>query len=459
MKSSLDLSFFPMDRAAAQYEDLVREVGGKNLALALQRPDGVTFRMALKLLDAGRDDAATRRYLDRQIKMLLWQKGGSRLFVESPDSCWGEFLRQSWSDADGVSGERAFDAAFMGRKLFDEPFQVIVDEGLPDAMEPAVHLGGHLDGCRIGFDLGGSDRKCAALIDGEVVFSEEIPWDPYFQDDPEYHRRGIAESLHRAAQHLPRVDAIGGSAAGVYINNEVRAASLFRGLSEQAFNERIRYYFHELSKEWNVPVMIVNDGEVTALAASLSHGGGGILGVALGTSTAAGYVRPDGRLTCWLNELAFVPVDFREDAPVDEWSGDRGCGVQYFSQQAVARLGPLAGMPLEPEEKFPEYLERVQNALAAGNEPAMRIFDTIGLYLGHTLAWWQRFYAFDKLLLLGRVMSGPGGHRIQAGARKVLRSHYPLVSHILDFIEVSERDKRHGQAIAAASLTAVKQKS
>ena len=57
--------------------------------------------------------------------------------------------------------------------------------------------------------------KAAALIDGEVVFSEETRWDPYFQSDPSYHLAGVRESLRRAAAHLPRVDAIGGSAAGI----------------------------------------------------------------------------------------------------------------------------------------------------------------------------------------------------------------------------------------------------
>ena len=56
----------------------------------------------------------------------------------------------------------------------------------------------------------------------------------------------------------------------------------------------------------------------------------------MGTSVAGGYVTADGSITPWLNELAFVPIDYRENAPVDEWSGDRGCAVQYFCQQGVA---------------------------------------------------------------------------------------------------------------------------
>ena len=105
---------------------------------------------------------------------------------------------------------------------------------LPAERSTTRPLGRHLEGCRIGFDLGGSDRKVAAVIDGRVVFSEETVWDPYHKPDPQYHIDGIMDSLAKAAAHLPRVDAIGGSAAGVYVNNRVKAGSLFRGVPQDA---------------------------------------------------------------------------------------------------------------------------------------------------------------------------------------------------------------------------------
>src|SRR4029450_297553 len=88
-------------------------------------------------------------------------------------------------------------------------------------------LGRHLEGYRIGFDLGASDRKCAAVANGQVVFSDEVPWSPSKEADPQYHFDGINDSLRRAAAHLPRVDAIGGSRAGVYVNNKLRGAWRF----------------------------------------------------------------------------------------------------------------------------------------------------------------------------------------------------------------------------------------
>ena len=249
---------------------------------------------------------------------------------------------------------------------------------VPEEKIAAIPLGGHLDGCRIGFDLGGSDRKCAAVVDGEVVHSEEVEWNPYFESDPRYHFDGIMDSLGRAAAHLPRVDAIGGSAAGVYVDSEPRVGSLFRGISEEDFEREIRLIFKKIRHEMNdVPFEVVNDGEVTALAASLAFDTSNILGIAMGTSLAAGYCDGDGRITGQLNELAFVPVDYRDDAPVDEWSGDVGCGVQYFSQQAVARLAPAAGLEHPDHIPFAERLVDIQSLMERGDERARRIYESI----------------------------------------------------------------------------------
>lgn len=259
-----------------------------------------------------------------------------------------------------------------------------------------------------GFDLGGSDRKCAALKDGVVVFSEEIPWDPYFQKDSQYHIDGIRDSLKRAAQHLPRVDAIVGSAAGVYVNNEVPAASLFRGISKENFEKSIRYLFHSLQKEWGVPFEVINDGEVTALAGSMALKSNAVLGISMGTSVAAGYVTAQGNLTPWLNELAFTPVDYRKNAPLDEWSGDSGCALQYFSQQGVARFAHAADLKYN-DMPFPEQLVKVQELLKKGDNRAASIYRTIGTCFGYAIADWTGFYDISKILFLGRVSSGEGG--------------------------------------------------
>lgn len=422
----------------------------RTVELALSRSDGTTFRWAGAILSpGGHHDALTLRFLERHVKFLLWQKGGNRLLIAGAPE-----VAAALATIYSATGARAFDREFIGRKIFGAPIhiQAVAASELPAANDTVMTLGRNLDGCRIGFDLGGSDRKCAALIDGEVVFSEEIVWDPYFQSDPNYHIEGIHDSLQRAAAHLPRVDAIGGSSAGVYVNNEVRAASLFRGVSPADFESHIRRIFLTLKERWQgIPFEVVNDGEVTALAGSMALNANRVLGVAMGTSEAAGYVDAAGHIKPWLNELAFAPVDFRDPAtaPVDEWSGDHGCGALYFSQQAVARLAPAAGFDFGAMP-FPEQLVRVQAAMLAEDARAAAIYETIGCYFGYAIAHYADYYDISNLLILGRVTSGEGGNVIVNEAETVLATEFPELQ--ITLVVPDEHTKRHGQAVAAASL-------
>jgi predicted NBD/HSP70 family sugar kinase len=187
----------------------------------------------------------------------------------------------------------------------------------------------------------------------------------------------------------------------------------------------------------------------------MSLGENAILGIALGTSTAAGYVTPDGNITSWLDELAFVPIDDNPAAPVDEWSGDYGVGSQYFSQQCVGRLMPAAGIEAPVDMPLPQKLELVQQLMATGDDRATKIYQTIGTYLGYGVAHFADFYELCHVLVLGRVTSGPGGDCIVNGARAVLESEFPDLARQITFHVPSEKDKRHGQAIAAASLPAL----
>ncbi|HYM83286.1 MAG TPA: hypothetical protein VEY67_03960 [Candidatus Dormibacteraeota bacterium] len=291
------------------------------------------------------------------------------------------------------------------------------------------------------------------MIDGEVVFSEEVGWDPSRQPDPQWHFDQIMDSLRRAAAHMPRVDAIGGSSAGIYVDNEVRAASLFRAVPPDLFRARVTGLFDELREAWGgIPFVVANDGDVTALAGSMSSGVGGLIGIAMGSSEAAGYVTPERTLTTRLNELAFAPLDVSPASPVDEWSGDVGCGVQYLSQQAVARLLPVAGIEVEAGTPLPERLVLLQRLMATEDERARRVYETVGTYLGYALLEYSALYEISHALVLGRVTTGPGGDVIVEQARRALRVEDPEAADRIVFHAVSERDKRHGQAVAAASL-------
>ncbi len=449
--------FVPASLWVREYHELCRQHGQRPLTIALVRPDGSSSLYRETVLPAAAEwQFLNLRHVERVLKFLLWARGGSRVLLAGAPELAAP-LKEIYS----TRGARAFDADFV-RRVFDEDPVV---EAVPESELPRPKTAGrgksagrHLEGCRIGFDLGGSDRKCAAVIDGELAHSEEIPWDPYFQKDPGYHREGIMDSLRNAARHLPRVDAIGGSAAGVYVNNRVRVASLFRGVPEELFKDRVENMFLDIARDWNVPLQVVNDGDVTALAGSMELDDGAVLGVAMGTSTAAGYVDSGGSITNWLSELAFVPLDYHPDAPVDEWSGDRGCGVQYFSQQAVARLIPAAGLDIDQSLPQREQLVAVQDLMQTGDERAARVYRTIGTCFGYAVAQYARFYAIRHLLVLGRVLSGPGGELLLDQARTVLRDEFPETAAAIELRMPDEKQKRHGQAIAAASLPPIEPK-
>jgi len=361
----------------------------------------------------------------------------------------GEHIRACYAPG----GLREFDAPFMGG-VYEQEFAVEVcdADSVPAEREQSVAIGRHLDGCRIGFDAGASDRKVSAVIEGESVFEEEVVWNPKTQGDPRYHYHHIQSALHMAAAHMPRVDAIGVSSAGIYIDNRVRVASLFRGVPKDRFEAEVAPLFLRLGKEWGVPIEVANDGDVTALAGSMNLNANAVLGIALGSSEAGGYVTREGNITGWLNELAFVPIDFSPEAPVDEWSGDRGCGVQYFSQEAAIRLAPRAGIDLDASLTPAEKLKVVQDLHAKGDERARLIFETIGVYMGYGVAYYADYYDIGQLLILGRVTSGEGGPIILNRAQEVLKVEFPELAAKIKMDLPDEMARRVGQAVAAASL-------
>jgi predicted NBD/HSP70 family sugar kinase len=452
-RAPLDEDFRPAVLANRAFEREVRDCGAAiPLVLGLERADGSVSRFETAVFPDGHPTAgANLRYAERLVKFLLWQRGGWKVYVGGPSSI-GDHIRRTYSP----EGERAFDARVMGDDIYDNPFTVVAcaPAEVPAEKEEEQPLGRHLDGCRIGFDLGASDLKVSAVVDGQAVFSHEIVWEPRKQSDPEYHYRYIMEALRLAASKMPRVDAIGGSSAGVYVNNRVRIASLFRGVPRERYHAA-RDLFLRIRQELGVPLEIVNDGEVTALAGSMSLEDNAVLGIALGSSQAGGYVTPAGNITGWLNELAFVPVDYNPDAAQDEWSGDHGVGAQYFSQQCVFRLAPRGGIELPADATDADRLKVAQQHLETGHPGAVKIWQTMGIYMGYGIAHYADFYALRHVLILGRCTSGAGGPLILEGALEVLRGEFPLLAERIALHLPDEKIRRVGQSIAAASLPAL----
>lgn len=450
----LDSSFRPAILANRAFEQEVSP-GGVPLVISLERDNENCSRFESRVFPEGHPRAeANLAYVERLIKFLLWQRGGYRIHIGGPRSI-GEYIQKIYS----AEGMRRFDYHFMGEQVYERAFTVVLCDpaDVPPARESGKQLGGYLDGCRIGFDLGASDRKVSALIDGQVVFSEEVIWEPRIQSDPAYHYQEIKTALQTAATKLPRVDAIGGSSAGIYIDNRPMVASLFRGIPAEKFEE-IHNLFLRLRQELDVPLEVINDGDVTALAGSMSLEDNGVLGIAMGSSEAAGYVDLNGHILGWLNELAFAPLDYSPVAPVDEWSGDRGCGSLYLSQQCVFRLAPRAGIQIPGAITDAEKLEFVQDKLESGHAGAEKIWQSMGIYLGYALAQYGEFYDIKHVLILGRCTSGRGGLLILEGAKAVLDGEFPELAGRIQVRLPDERSRRVGQAIAAASLPVIERK-
>ncbi|MBN1312711.1 MAG: ROK family protein [Anaerolineae bacterium] len=446
----LDADFLPAALYNRAFRHAVQESGGGiPLVIGLERAHGALSRYKTAIFPeehpASKDNL---RYVERIIKFLLWQRSGWKVYVGGP-----EHIAAAIKAVYTIEGERSFDVRFMGEDVYLQPFTVIPckPDEVPPQNEPQQPLGFHLDGYRIGFDLGASDLKVSAIANGDAIFATEIEWNPRDQRSPDYHRQKIVAALKLAASKMPRVDAIGGSSAGVYIDNRPMIASLFRGVPKEDFDQ-VRSMFLQIREEFGVPLEIVNDGEVTALAGSMSLGDNGVLGIAMGSSEAAGYVTVDGNITSWLNELAFAPVDYNPDAPIDEWSGDRGVGAQYFSQQCVFRLARKAGVQIPAELSNAQKLRFVQEKLEAGDADAVEIWQSMGIYLGYALAHYADFYDLKHVLILGRCTSGRGGPLMVEGARKVLQEEFPALAAKLTLHLPDEKSRRVGQSIAAASL-------
>ena len=440
----LDPGFIPLGKFFASFLKDAKQP----LDIAVERSGGEIAVYKTFIHGTEEYAQADRYYADRIVKFLLWSKGGFRVYISGSDSVY-----EAISAAYRAGGSREFDADFMAN-VYERPFEVVKCGEVPAEYSNPQAIGRHLDGCRIGFDAGGSDRKVSAVINGESVFSEEVVWYPKVTEDPDYHYEGIVSALKSAAEHMPRVDAVGVSSAGIYIDNRTMVASLFLKVPKELFDAKVKDIYIRAVRDTfgDVPVVVANDGDVSALAGAMSLGENNILGIAMGTSEAVGYVDENGNVTGWLNELAFAPVDANPEAMADEWSGDIGCGVKYFSQDGVIKLAPRAGIELNETDAPAQKLKAVQALMEAGDERAAKVYRSIGVYLGHTLAFYHGFDGLRHVLLLGRVMSGRGGDIILETCRQVLADEYPEAAKEIIPTLPDEKARRVGQSVAAASL-------
>ncbi len=457
IKAPLDPKFKPMSILVREYKANVAKSENQKVAISIARNRGFISTTELTIFKDGTGhDEENCFVLERVIKTLLWIKGGYKITVAGSKPVY-EHIAKCYLEENGA---RAFDRDFMSG-VFERPFEVEYLENASDAPatnEASDAIGRHLDGCRIGFDGGGSDRKVSAVIDGESVFSEEVIWHPKEHADLEYQYAGILSAFREAASKMPRVDAIGVSSAGVFIDNRAMVSSLFNKVPRDVYGDRVKNVYLDAAKElsqelgYDIPIEVCNDGDVTALAGAMDLNDTDVLGIAMGTSEAGGYVDDKGNITGWLNELAFVPVDADKDAMVDEWSGDYGCGVKYFSQDGVIKLAPAAGIEFPEGLTLAEKLKHVQTLHAEGDPRTRGIYETIGVYFGYQIPYYAMFYNIKYVLILGRVTSGEGGLILLEKAREVLNTEFPELAKKISLEIPDEKSRRLGQSVVAASL-------
>ena len=450
VQAKLDPQFTPLALVCREMREATGS-DGQDIVIGIERNKGYTTTYRTRIFKDGcGHDEENFKFVERITKSLLWVAGGYKVIIAGSEVV-GNKIKEAYT----YGGLRDFDVHFM-EKVYEDKFSVEI-RALKDAPEDkssAAPIGRHLDGCRIGFDAGGSDRKVSAVVNGESVYSEEVVWFPKINSDPDYHYQGILDAMKTAASHMPRVDAIGVSSAGVYVDNRIMAASLFLKVNEEDFDKKVKNMYIDVAREIgeNIPIEVANDGDVTALAGAMDLNENAVLGIAMGTSEAGGYVDPQGNITGWLNELAFVPVDFCENAMVDEWSGDFGCGVKYFSQDGVIKLAPFAGIELDESLSPAEKLKVVQGLMKEGDERAAAIYDTIGAYFGYAIAYYSEFYDIKHVLIMGRVTSGDGGVILLERAQEVLDKEFPELAKKIELHIPDEKSRRVGQSVAAASL-------
>lgn len=453
-KPILEPEFKPAIIELRNYFKKVNEYQNKeHLIIAIERDNGYIYRKEFDILPQGIDDEENLFIIERLIKTILWVAGGFRIYIAGPS-----YVYERISSYYRPEGLRSFDYGFFST-CYERPVEVIqcTYENIPNENKCSIKVGGHLNGRRIGFDAGGSDRKCSAVVDGKTIYSEEVVWQPKLESNINYHYDGIYSAFKTAVEKMGGdCDGIGISTAGVIIDSRPMVSSLFIKVPKEDFEQvKLAYIANvkRLEKELGhpIPYIVANDGDVTALAGAIDLNDDSVLGIAMGTSEAVGYINKDGGLNGWLSELAFVPVDFNKTAMVDEWSGDFGVGCKYFSQDAVIKLAPKVGITFEEGLSLGEKLKVVQKRANEGDKEVLKVFESIGVYLAYTLAYYAEFYDIKHLMLLGRVMSGVGGEKILETAKEVVKKEFPEYAHI-NICTPSEYMRRVGQSIAAASL-------
>ena len=250
-------------------EEVAKSQDKTELVICLERTKGYNYHYKTFIYKEGTGhDEENYFMIERICKILLWIVGGYKFYI-SGSNLIASKLKLAYKE----NGQRKFDYFFF-KDVYENYIEIVSceKEEIPKLNLEEIKLSNGLNGNRIGFDAGGSDRKVSAVINGEVKFSDETIWNPKTNSDPNYHIEGIMDSFLKACEHLPTVDGVGISTAGIVVDNKIMVASLFLKVSKEEYEKKIKNIYvncvKNLEKKYNkkIPVIVANDGDVTALA-------------------------------------------------------------------------------------------------------------------------------------------------------------------------------------------------
>jgi len=471
----LDPNFSPVILGKRAYLAAAKDCKDK-LEWALPRADGCA-RYTLPVFPDGSEDAEASAYLAGVlIQEMIWQRSASGLLLSGPAGICAN-LKAAFS----VGGAYDFEVTSMpnvcGTPLATFETKIVASAAdMPAAKDTPQVCGKEANGNRLAFDLGKSDIKTVAVKDGEVLDSAETEWD-VTNPDPQYHFDAIVAAMRKTianaeAKGFGKIQAVGGSATGtVSGENDATWCDIFPNVPPDVYKAKVVDIFKRISKEvaGDVPLKVINDGEVTALAAVQKLGGkGNVLGISMGSSEGGGYANGDGNLLGWINELCYIRLDLNPDAPTDPWTKGAHTGIShmYLGQRGATKLAAAAGVAVADNLVFPHpdmctirhenHAQCLKQIQAAMKDPEKKkqcslLYETVGVYLGYGLAQYCEFYPIQHVMILGRVSKGDGGDLMLATAKKVLETEFPELPAI-QFHTADDHFKAVGQCIAAAAL-------
>jgi len=399
----LDPNFSPVVLAKRQYLEATKSCGDK-LEWALPRNDGCS-RYALPVFSEGHEDIDASIYMAGVlIQEMIWQRSASELLLSGPKSVC-EALQRAYSTGGMYEYESSSMPKVCGTPGKAFQVRIVAASELPESKDVPQVCGKDASGCRLAFDLGKSDIKVVAVKDNEVLYSKETEWD-VTNPDPQYHYDAIKAALLLGKAALPKIDAVGGSATGTVSGaNEATWCDIFPNVPPDVYKEKVVNIFNRIAKDLagDVPLKVINDGEVTALAAVQKIKAGNVLGISMGSSDGGGYANEDGNLLGWINELCYMKLDLNPLAPRDPWSKGAHTGLShmYLGQRGATKLAAKAGIEGKEELLYPhpdmctirhenhaQCLKLIQKAMTdPASEPQCRkLYETVGTILGPVIS-------------------------------------------------------------------------